>query len=166
MRGFRPPLCLENSLQFPEPGFLLYLQDMVYIYDGDRFTVGTLIREWTDWPRCRVYVQGLAFDVANLAQEPKTKVVNGMSWAQMVRLPGGSAVESFCVPESIEIIQFAHFADCHWLFSVTFASQSRLTTIAAEAFRHCPSLSSIFIPRSVEILGEFCFKDCHTLFRV
>ena len=47
--------------------------------------------------------------------------------------------------------------------SITFAAESRLTTISAYAFYNCKNLTSITIPASVTSIGNSAFSDCSSL---
>jgi hypothetical protein len=83
--------------------------------------------------------------------------------ANRLRRPKDTSLQSICLPESLETIERAHFYARNSLFSVSFALDCKLTTIARGAFTRCISLASIFIPRSVEELGHACFQDCISL---
>jgi hypothetical protein len=61
---------------------------------------------------------------------------------------------------SLERIGDSGFSDCTRLSSVTFESDSRLSSIGHYAFRGCSSLTSICIPSSVRSMGHFCFGSC------
>jgi hypothetical protein len=47
--------------------------------------------------------------------------------------------------------------------TITFESDSKLSSIESLAFISCSSLSSIWVSSSVEIIHEFCFAECEFL---
>lgn len=65
------------------------------------------------------------------------------------------------VPESVNVIGFECFDDCHELVSVTLPSS--LKSLKDYAFRKCVSLKEINIPEGVILIGYQCFFKCDKL---
>ena len=61
------------------------------------------------------------------------------------------------LPESITAIETSAFDDCENLKSLTFAGESKLTTLGDFAISGCTSLSSWVIPASVTKIGQDAF---------
>ena len=87
---------------------------------------------------------------------------------------GGSAF-SFCkilrsihIPSTVENIGGWCFQDCYGLEEVTFAKDSKLTTIQGATFIRCHSLKKITIPKSVKLIekegySHGAFSGCSAL---
>ena len=65
------------------------------------------------------------------------------------------------IPDSVTVFDFASFAGCTSLDSITIPSS--ITTICDYAFQDCSSLSEINIPSSVTAIAEGAFSGCTTL---
>jgi hypothetical protein len=76
---------------------------------------------------------------------------------------GCSSLSRICIPRSVERLCYRCFYRCDSLWTVTFESGSRLSSIEEFAFKQCTSLSSICIPSSVRNLSELCFAECISL---
>lgn len=68
---------------------------------------------------------------------------------------------SITIPDSVNTIGYAAFADCLSIRSVTLPDS--VTTVSNEAFARCPNLTSVTIGNSVTNIGEYAFKDCSNL---
>jgi hypothetical protein len=69
-----------------------------------------------------------------------------------------SSLQSIVIPRNVEILGSSCFSFCESLSSITFESNSRLTTIEWEVFSYS-SLQSIVIPRNVQFIDAFAFID-------
>lgn len=100
----------------------------------------------------------------------------------------GCSLTSITIPNSVERMGDGVFKGCPYLDSVvignsiqhigdqvfrdsgikhvTFADNSRLTTIGNGAFEKCQKLESIKIPSSVKYINDNAFKDCFILHEV
>jgi hypothetical protein len=75
------------------------------------------------------------------------------------------AVQKVSIPNSVEKIGKACFANCQSLTEVTFIGDSKLNEIGAGAFEYT-GLKIITIPNSVEKIGISCFIGCKSLTEV
>lgn len=75
----------------------------------------------------------------------------------------GAAYSSVYIPESIEKIGMAAFANCSYLQKVTYAEGSPLKEIAQSSFGFCSSLTEVTLPQSVEVIGVYAFYGCTAL---
>ncbi|MBR3863452.1 MAG: leucine-rich repeat protein [Clostridia bacterium] len=73
---------------------------------------------------------------------------------------GCSSLTSVTIPESVTSIGWRAFSGCTGLKTVTFAADSKLTSIGWSAFDGCMSLMSITIPSSVTSIGFAAFSGC------
>ena len=67
------------------------------------------------------------------------------------------------IPASVTGLDQNAFRDCSGLKEITFDEGCSLTTIAAEAFKGCSSLESIFLPDSITSIGSQAFAYCTSL---
>lgn len=74
--------------------------------------------------------------------------------------------ESITVPAAVTTIGKDAFSDCTSLVSVTFAQNSRLSSIGENAFSGCSALAKIEIPASVVSIGTAAFYECTVLSEV
>ncbi len=74
--------------------------------------------------------------------------------------------ESITVPAAVTTIGKDAFSDCTSLVSVTFAQNSRLSSIGENAFSGCSALAKIEIPASVVSIGTAAFYECTGLSEV
>lgn len=70
-----------------------------------------------------------------------------------------SSLTSITIPSSVISISGSAFANCTKLTSVSFASDSQLTTLGYEAFSGCTALTAITLPSSVVTVGDRVFKN-------
>lgn len=70
---------------------------------------------------------------------------------------------SVSIPASVKNIGEQAFCACARLKTVTFAPDSQLDSIDAEAFYSCYSLTSISLPATLKSLGEYVFSNCIAL---
>ena len=68
-----------------------------------------------------------------------------------------SGLTSVSIPANVTTISSGAFNSCANLATVTFASNSQLTSIGSSAFSSCTSLTSITIPASVTSIGNNAF---------
>ena len=73
------------------------------------------------------------------------------------------ALTSVTIPNTITTIGSGAFNKCTKMTSVTFTSSSKITTIDADTFDGCSTLSSITIPSSVTSIGNNAFRSCLAL---
>ena len=73
---------------------------------------------------------------------------------------GKNSLTGIVIPVNVETIGEMAFAECYNLLSVNFATGSELTTIGANAFINCVSLTNYSIPNSVQTIGEKAFFRC------
>jgi hypothetical protein len=71
-------------------------------------------------------------------------------------------LESICIPSSVISLGDFCFSLCYDLKTVSFAADSKLTSIGKHAFGGT-AVQSIAIPSSVEVLGDHCFIQCLNL---
>jgi hypothetical protein len=83
----------------------------------------------------------------SVAKVTKVKFPEGIT--QLFGVPGCTTVTTVEIPASVTIICSGAFRDCTNLATILFASNSKLTTIAHEAFIGCASLKNIEIPNGV-----------------
>ena len=76
---------------------------------------------------------------------------------------GEQEATSVTIPEGITTIENNAFDKCTNLTSVTFAENSKLTTIGEFSFYQCTSLKSIDIPDSVTTIEQQAFNECSSL---
>ena len=60
------------------------------------------------------------------------------------------AVETICIPSSVEAIEDSAFKDCTQLRSVVFAPDSKLKRVSPDAFQGCDKLQAVEYPPSVK----------------
>ncbi len=75
----------------------------------------------------------------------------------------GASYTSVYIPESIEKIGMAAFANCYYLQKVTYAEGSPLKEIAQSSFGFCSALTEVTLPKSVEVIGVYAFYGCTAL---
>jgi hypothetical protein len=73
------------------------------------------------------------------------------------------ALTSITIPNTITTIGSGAFNKCTKMTSVTFSSTAKITTIDADTFDGCSTLSSITIPSSVTTIGNNAFRSCLAL---
>lgn len=74
-----------------------------------------------------------------------------------------TAITSVVLPDSITSIGDNAFDQCESLKTVTFGTNSQLTTIGVSAFSFCPMIESISISDSVTSIGKNAFYYCNSL---
>ena len=72
-----------------------------------------------------------------------------------------SAIETLTLPEGLEEIGSAAFANCAKLTALTFPSSLR--TIGYQAFHDCTSLNALTLPVSLRSIGKQAFVNCTSL---
>lgn len=72
-------------------------------------------------------------------------------------------MSSIVIPNSVKEIDYNAFYYCYYLETVTFESESQLTTIGEGAFRKCYSLKSMDVPSSVTNVAKEAFEECESL---
>ncbi|MCJ7801839.1 MAG: leucine-rich repeat domain-containing protein, partial [Candidatus Marinimicrobia bacterium] len=99
---------------------------------------------------------------------PRGKVASTTTIPSTVTVIGGNAFESCTltsihIPDSVTIIEANAFNNSYGFTSVTFGSNSQLTTINRGAFYFCTSLTSIDSPASVTSIADVVFNGCNNL---
>ena len=74
-----------------------------------------------------------------------------------------TGLTSITIPASVTSIGEYVFSQCSNLKTVTFAENSKVTSIGDSAFNACEGLTNIEIPASVESIGEDVFFQCSNL---
>lgn len=74
-----------------------------------------------------------------------------------------NGLSSVTVPASVTSIGYRAFGDCDNLTSVSFGSNSNLTSLGSLAFYNCKNLTGITIPSGVTSIGERTFWQCRNL---
>jgi hypothetical protein len=77
-----------------------------------------------------------------------------------------SALESICIPASIEILDNYCFINCPSLSIIIFESDSKLSQMGRALFYNCWSLTSICIPAAIGTIRQQCFAHCASLVEV
>ncbi len=78
----------------------------------------------------------------------------------------GSPLKSVTIPNSVTSIGECAFYSCPDLTSVTFESQSNVTTIGSWAFSNCENLTSITVPNSVTSISAEAFEGCNNIKKI
>lgn len=73
------------------------------------------------------------------------------------------ALTSVVIGRAVTEIGNSAFASCDQLRSVTFAANSRLTSLPSGVFMYCPNLTTVVLPSTLMTIGEWCFESCHSL---
>ena len=107
-------------------------------------------------------VTSIAYNAFNNCYSVKT-LVTGNGLESLDNLPITSALESITIGDSITEIGDNKFKDFTNLKSVTFAENSKLTTIGEFAFENCSNLTSIIIPDGVTTIKWGMFKNCNSV---
>ncbi len=68
---------------------------------------------------------------------------------------------SYIIPNGVNHIDTAAFADCINLISITIPNS--VESMGNNVFRNCTNLTNIIIPNSVKTMGWCCFNDCYNL---
>ncbi len=71
-----------------------------------------------------------------------------------------AGITSVIIPSNVTSIGKSAFEDCSSLKSVSFETDSQLTSIGYWAFIGCSTLTSIIIPSSITSIGETAFGNC------
>ena len=75
----------------------------------------------------------------------------------------GVLVDELIIPRSVTHINREAFSFCTSLVSVTFESNSQLTTLYDNAFLCCPNLTSVILPDGLTFIDYNVFKGCTSL---
>ena len=76
--------------------------------------------------------------------------------------PAALTIPSTINGQPVTSIGYHAFQYCY-LTSVTFATPCNLSSIGANAFFNCDSLTGIDIPGSVTSIGDYAFSSCYAL---
>ena len=74
-----------------------------------------------------------------------------------------SGITSITIPESVDKIGVAAFADCKSLVSVYFGEGSNIQNIYGYSFYGCDSLEEISLPDTIKTIGEYAFANCPSI---
>ncbi len=99
---------------------------------------------------------------------------NGCTSLKYIQLPdsvksigdyafAGSGLASVEIGANVESIGVASFDSCENLTSLTFVSQTKLSSIGEGAFRYCSALKSLSMADSIKDIGAYAFADCSSL---
>ena len=75
----------------------------------------------------------------------------------------GEIVTELVIPDGVTSIGAEAFYGCSSLTSITFGGNSQLESIGSSAFSGCSSLTSITIPDNVTSIGSYAFSNCSSL---
>jgi hypothetical protein len=73
---------------------------------------------------------------------------------------------SIAIPDSVTTIEYGAFYECDELESITFGTNSQLTSIGEHAFHECFGLTSISLPQSLVEIEAGAFYDCDGLEKI
>lgn len=73
---------------------------------------------------------------------------------------------SITIPKEVVTIDGNCFQDCRSLQTLTFESNSQLTTLGNGAFWRCFNLQSIVLPEGLTTIGGQCFRECNIAYTV
>ena len=75
---------------------------------------------------------------------------------------GSNLIKHVDVHDSIDRINYSAFENSS-LESISFGTESQLTSIAAESFKNCVFLKTIHLPANVEVISAGAFEGCNNL---
>jgi hypothetical protein len=152
---------------YPEIGDFVYSIDTagttagVYAYTGTDQTVSI--------PNSVSY-EGKSYSIVRICDAAfANKDVVSVTIPEGIKAIGEHAFEncekltSINIPSSVTGLEWRCFASCDTLATVTFGSDSKLTTVGGSSFLHCPKLTTITIPDGVTSIGRFAFEECYSL---
>ena len=82
-------------------------------------------------------------------------------WLGDRALAGNCAVRELIVPQQVQSVGEAAFADCPSLSHITFRNPQ--TELSACSFRGCTSLREVVLPHGLRTLGFLAFEGCRSL---
>ena len=88
-------------------------------------------------------------------------VLYNKSKTKIIKFPANNGITNYELPDTVENIGNATFADCSSLTNITIPSS--VTSIGDYAFVDCSGLTSVTIPSSVTSMGYFVFDVCSSL---
>ena len=133
---------------------LCYSLDSVHIPESvteigpEAFTTCSLLREFE-------VAQGNAFYTS------QDGVLFNKDKTVLIRYPEAKADQTYCIPESVIIVEASAFSGNQFLSAVTIPDG--VTTLGASAFHGDDALTSIVLPESVTDLGAYAFFGCRAL---
>lgn len=133
---------------------LCYSLDSVHIPESvteigpEAFTTCSLLREFE-------VAQGNAFYTS------QDGVLFNKDKTVLIRYPEAKADQTYCIPESVIIVEASAFSGNQFLSTVTIPDG--VTTLGASAFHGDDALTSIVLPESVTDLGAYAFFGCRAL---
>ena len=114
-----------------------------------------------------VYGYGSGSGYIYLQHEAKSIVIEeGITSIEEDLFKNYRLIKSLALPSTLESIQTSTFSGCRALETVSFASNSKLSSIGDLAFYDCRALESIKLPASVTAIGNNAFEDCIALEKV
>ena len=75
----------------------------------------------------------------------------------------GSGLTSVTIPDAVTSLGMATFSDCTNLTSVTFGSNSDLTTTGENTCQGCTNLTTVILPSNITTIGTSSFSGCTSL---
>ncbi|MDV0447659.1 hypothetical protein MsAg5_15700 [Methanosarcinaceae archaeon Ag5] len=117
-------------------------------------------------PNSVAYIGPYAFylrDLTSITLPSNLTKIEGTSFS-------GCDITSLTIPRGVESIESGEygagaFSDCQQLTTLTFESDSHLTTIGSSAFIRT-AIDEVVIPEKVTIIGDLAFANCQNLERV
>jgi len=108
------------------------------------------------FPGCR-RLTIIAVDALNTVYSSVDGVLFNKSQTMLIQCPEGKA-GSYTVPDGVTSIGANAFADCTSLTNITISES--VTNIGFRAFCYCPNLTNITIPGSVTGIADDAFRSC------
>ena len=115
-----------------------------------------------DWAFNSCYsLTSITVDINNTAYKSIDGNLYSKDGKTLIQYAIGKTATSFTIPDSVTSIGAEAFYDCNSLTSVVIGDS--VTSIGERAFAYCNSLTSVVIGDSVTSIGESAFESCRRL---